>query len=288
MAKKPYIKPESKKLSATDLKKAITSVGRRIDDLKKFDVNTITERFDAKTQALKDKVNSTLADIFGHDTVEYKKYDIWLLDSLPFIAGKKYPLQEVKIAVQKGIDNNVIKLESLKETLQEKLEDEHEEMSALNTEPIKTATVTNREVFIVHGHDEAAKQTIARFIEKLKLTPVILHEQSNKGRTIIEKFEGHSNVGFAVVLMTPDDVGAPVADKDNLKPRARQNVILELGFFLGKLGRERVCALNKGIEIPTDYDGVIYVSVDKGDGWKLQLAKEIKAAGIDINMNDAL
>lgn len=143
------------------------------------------------------------------------------------------------------------------------------------------------DIFIVHGHDEAAKQTVARFIEKLDLRPIILHEQPNAGRTVIEKFEDYTNVGFAVVLMTPDDVGASVDDKDNLKPR--QNVVFELGFFLGRLGRKRVCALYKeGVEIPSDYQGVLFVPMDKDFGWKLLLAREIKAAGISIDLNKAI
>ena len=143
------------------------------------------------------------------------------------------------------------------------------------------------DVFIVHGHDEAAKEAVARFVEKLELKPIILHEQPDKGRTVIEKFEDHSNVGFAIVLLTPDDVGASVSDKDNLTLRARQNVVFELGFFLGKLGRNRVCALYKGdLEIPSDYEGVLFVPME-GD-WRLSLAKEIKAAGISIDLNKSI
>jgi predicted nucleotide-binding protein len=288
MAKKAkYTQPESRELSIADLRTAITKIGRRIDDFKKFDVNTITERFDAKTLALKDKINSSLADIFGYDTVEYQKYNIWSLEDLPNVIGREYPLQEVKQATQKGIDDGIIKLESLKEILQEKFDDIPKEESAFYAEPIKnTVTVTNREVFIVHGHDEAAKLAVDSFLKKLDLIPIILHEQSNKGRTIIEKFEEHSDVGFAVVLMTPDDVGASTGDKENPKPRARQNVILELGFFLGKLGRKHVCSLYKeGVEIPSDYKGVLFIPMDKNDGWKLSLAREIKAVGMKIDMN---
>lgn len=147
----------------------------------------------------------------------------------------------------------------------------------------------SRKVFVVHGHDEAAKLALARFIEKLDLTPVILHEKPNEGRTIIEKFEDHVDVGFAVVLMTPDDVGALAKEKDKLKPRARQNVILELGFFLGKLGRKHVCALYKeNVEIPSDYKGVLFIPMDKNNGWQLSLAREIKAAGIEIDLNKAI
>lgn len=147
--------------------------------------------------------------------------------------------------------------------------------------------VLGNDVFIVHGRDEAAKEAVARFIEKLDLNPVILHEKPNKGRTIIEKFEDHSNVGFAVILMTPDDVGTSSSEKGKLKPRARQNVIFELGFFVGKLGRNRVCALYvEGVEVPSDYEGVVFIKMK--DNWKINLAKEIKAAGINVDLNKAI
>lgn len=120
--------PESRKLTAEDLKKAVSQVGRRINDLEGFDVKTITERFDATTQALKDKINSTIADIFGHGTVEYNKYSIWSLDTLPLIIGApEEPLPVVQEAYQKGISDVVTKLKSLKETLEEKLLDIEEE-----------------------------------------------------------------------------------------------------------------------------------------------------------------
>jgi predicted nucleotide-binding protein len=145
------------------------------------------------------------------------------------------------------------------------------------------------DVFVVHGHDDGAKSEVARFIEKLGLKAVVLHEEANKGRTIIEKFEDHANVGFAVVLMTPDDRGCKNEPESDLKPRARQNVILELGFFLGRLGRQRVCALYKGdVEMPSDYSGVLYVPLDATGARKASLAKEIEAAGIKINPKGAI
>jgi predicted nucleotide-binding protein len=145
----------------------------------------------------------------------------------------------------------------------------------------------SKEIFIVHGHDEAAKQEVARFIEKLGLHPIILHEKPDKGKTIIEKFEHHSDVGFAVVLLTPDDVGHPKDEPAKAKPRARQNVVLELGFFLGKLTRPKVCALLKGdIELPNDYAGVLYKPMDAKGAWRFELATEINAAGIDVDLNN--
>ena len=144
----------------------------------------------------------------------------------------------------------------------------------------------SNKVFVIHGHDEGARETVARFLEKLESQPIILHEQANKGRTIIEKFEDHADVPFAVVLLTPDDVGKLKDEKSDLKPRARQNVILELGFFLGRLGRGRVCPLVKGdVETPSDYDGVVFTKLDDAGAWKMKLVQELKAAGFDIDAN---
>jgi len=154
--------------------------------------------------------------------------------------------------------------------------------------PAPSRTVgKSRYVFVVHGHNEGVRESVCRFIEKLDLKPIVLHEQANRGKTIIEKFEAHSDVEFAVVLLTADDVGAGKDRVDKLLPRARQNVILELGYFMARIGRDRVCALyENGVEIPSDYDGVIYVPLDRG--WQLNLAKEIKAAGIEIDLNRAV
>lgn len=149
----------------------------------------------------------------------------------------------------------------------------------------------NSKVFIVHGRDKTYKDSVARLLEKLFLHPIILHEQPNQGRTVIEKFIDNAIVGFAVVILTADDKGGVqgTATKKNLHPRARQNVVLELGYFMGKLGRKRVCALYQdGVELPSDYVGVLYIPLDAGDAWKTLLAKELKAAGYDVDLNKAL
>jgi len=141
-----------------------------------------------------------------------------------------------------------------------------------------------RKVFIVHGHDEGAREAVARFLEKLNFQPIILHEQANQGRTIIEKIEAHGDVGFAVILLTPDDVGGLAGAVP--QPRARQNVLLELGFFVGRLGRSRVCALKRGdIEVPSDFGGVVYEPYDAGGGWKQALGRELQAAGFQVDWN---
>ena len=148
----------------------------------------------------------------------------------------------------------------------------------------------NNKIFIVHGHNEAMKLSVARTIEKLKLEPIILHEQTNQGSTIIEKFFNHSNVGFALVLLSADDIGYSIKDGEKTsKLRARQNVIFELGFFTAKLGRKKVVALveKKGeFELPSDIHGVIYILYDGIDGkWKYEVAKELMESGYNINVN---
>jgi len=143
----------------------------------------------------------------------------------------------------------------------------------------------SKRVFLVHGHDVAAKESVARLCQKLGIEVVILHEKPDEGRTIIEKFEAHSDVAFAIVLLTPDDYGAS-ASAPSGRPRARQNVLLEMGFFIGKLGRRRVCVLyGPGVEIPSDYSGVLYVPLDPAGAWRILLAKELKATGLPVDLN---
>ncbi|GMK49140.1 hypothetical protein PghCCS26_62700 [Paenibacillus glycanilyticus] len=141
-------------------------------------------------------------------------------------------------------------------------------------------------VFIVHGHDNEAKQTAARFVEQLGLKAVIFHEQHDQGETIIEKLERVSDVGYAIVLLTPDDMGHAKASPDSAKYRARQNVVFEWGYFMAKLGRKNVIALLKGdVELLSDIQGILYTPMDDNDAWKYKIAKEMKAAGFDIDMN---
>lgn len=154
----------------------------------------------------------------------------------------------------------------------------------------ESPVVVSRRVFLVHGHHDGLLHEVARYLDKLKLEPIILREQPSSGRTIIEKFVDFADVGYAVVLLTPDDRGGTFkATFDQQRPRARQNVILELGYFLGKLSRNRVTALHMGdVEIPSDYSGVAFVGVDDRGAWRLELARELKASGLDIDMNLAL
>ena len=151
---------------------------------------------------------------------------------------------------------------------------------------IEVARIDRTNIFIVHGRDDGAKETVARFIDKLGFVATVLHEQTNSGATIIEKIEKNTDVGFGIVLYTACDVGGIKTDLDNLKPRARQNVVFEHGFLMGKIGRENVVALVKGnVEIPNDISGVVYESMDEGGAWKYKIAREMKSSGYDVDMN---
>lgn len=147
--------------------------------------------------------------------------------------------------------------------------------------------MSNKKVFIVHGHDELAETQMARFIEKIGLQAIILHEQPNSGRTIIEKIEANSDVQYAVVLYTPCDLGR--AKEDEIvaeRYRARQNVVFEHGYLIGKLGRDKVSALVKGdVETPGDISGVVYIKMDDSGAWKTQLVKEMKSIGLECDIN---
>jgi len=166
-------------------------------------------------------------------------------------------------------------------------EDTSESEAPIVTQP--KAPMDKSKVFIVHGHDDAAKSEAARFVENLGFKAIILHEQASSGKTIIEKIEEYTNVGFGIVLYTPCDLGASQEEKELLKPRARQNVVFEHGYLMGKIGRENVCALVKGdIEKPTDISGVVYIPMNEGDSWKLAVAKEMKKSGYDVDFNKIL
>lgn len=280
--------PPPNVLGKQELEAAIRKIERRVEELKGFDVSPIRDRWDARASALETKINATLAEIFGEGTAEFNRYRIGPFDSLPISigGGNRYSLTKIQESYRKGIQEAVISLESLRDLLRERVE-EHAE-TGLGLEAEDERPIGNQ-VFIVHGHDEVAKEAVARFVSRLGLDPIILHERPNAGRTIIEKLEGHLDVDFAVVLLTPDDIGALATKPEETRPRARQNVVLELGLFLGALGRNRVCALHKGnVELPSDYDGVIYVPMDDAGGWRLLLAREIKQSGMRIDLNQAV
>jgi len=255
-----------------------------------LDPETIDRDRCPELDAIEAATGDTLTQIFGHGTVEYNRYQAasnWYRGPLNY--AYHVPREQI---VQSLCDSKQRALTLLKSAI--KSLEERFEISISATEKSNSFNETNRhkmtnpkQIFIVHGHDDADKISVARFIEKLQFEPIILHEQTNQGRTIIEKFETFSNVGFAVVLLTPDDIGGAV--NQETQPRARQNVILELGYFLGRLGRSHVCALMKdGVEPPSDFSGVVYLPFDEHDGWQRGLANELQSAGYNVDWNKVM
>ena len=189
--------------------------------------------------------------------------------------------------LKEDVESKIIVLEKLIEKV-DLLKSEVEENTSTKPVSVKVDYSSNKNVFIVHGHNVTVFQSVARTIEKLGLIPIILHEQPNAGKTIIEKFEANSEVGFAIILLTDDDEGKAKTEID-LKKRARQNVVLELGYFIGKLGRDRVLPLfSEGVELPSDIHGLLYVPIDKADTWKFAMVRELKAAKYEVDANKLL
>lgn len=156
---------------------------------------------------------------------------------------------------------------------------------AQDDETHKGKVAANGRVFIVHGHDSSLKNETARFLKDLTgEDPVILHEQPDGGRSLIEKFEASAaTTGYAVVLLTADDLGRAKGEKiDQL--RGRQNVVFEMGFFFGSLGRGNVAVIHdNGVEEPGDVRGMLYVPRDDAGAWKMRIAREIDHAGIAVD-----
>lgn len=152
-------------------------------------------------------------------------------------------------------------------------------------------TLSNK-VFVVHGHDNALKTDVERFLHQIGLEPVVLHRQPDQGQTIIEKFEQHSDVGFAFVLLTCDEYAYTAdqrsrSDSDRVvEARARPNAIFEFGYFVGRLGRRRVCCLYKGdVAIPSDLSGLLHKKIDNSiDSQAYAIMQELKSAGYTLTL----
>ena len=272
---------ETRDLPPEQIDRAMVKLGRRIDEVQ--ELKSQGARWNgAQTRVVETTVRDTVRDVFGPRSPEFRDFGHFEIRHGPVRIGLED--DEYQESFLLGITDASTLLEGLIHRLEERKEDL---VDAIPSTPKPGPGVApSRKVFLVHGHDDAAKGAAARFLSQLDLEPVILHEQPNEGRTIIEKFEKYADVAFAVVLLTPDDLGASVPPGSDPVPRARQNVIFELGFFVGKLGRDKVCALHKGeTEILSDYQGVLYVPMDTAGAWKLLLAREISAAGIGVDMS---
>lgn len=285
MARKPPAsQPQSKELTPEEQRAAVGRLEARITELRALDVSKLRAGDDPLVQDLEQRIRSTLANIYGESSRQYARLEnAASLDAtaytLNLYGGSGTPIEEIREGVDRGRGSAISILQGEVDALKENLQFN----SAVSTDAPKPGAPAelSDDIFIVRGRDEAAKEAVARVISRAGLNPVILHEQPNGGKTIIEKFEKHgSAAGFAVVIATPDDLGGLASAAPNLKPRARQNVIGEMFWFAGRLGREKVCALVKGdIEMPTDFAGVVYTPLDDHGGWKAKLLQELRAAG---------
>jgi predicted nucleotide-binding protein len=289
MARKPP-PPETSRApkNAQQLKQGIERIQKRIADLEAFQPEAVKERWASETQAIEAAIADTLDAVFGQGTERYNRFSAAtnIDHGAVIMFGGPTPLPEVHQYLREGRANAIALLRQAVRSLEEDLGDLTEQPTSKSHVQQSPAT---DEIFIVHGRDSPAKIEVARLIERAGLRAVILHEQANQGRTIIEKFEDHGGTaGFAIIVLTPDDVGG--LDKDNLKPRARQNVIGEMFWFAGKLGRHRVCALKKSdVEMPSDFAGIGYTDMDDRGAWKAELLRELQAAGYaNLNWSKAL
>jgi predicted nucleotide-binding protein len=283
MARKPTASKASKSLTRPEKLSAITRLEARIKELRDLPVANLNRGDDPPVMDLEGRIRSTLAIIYGQDSAEYDRLQTAAqLDATSYMVvfdGRPTPPQEVQQGVDRGRHRAISALQGEVDALREDLQFAALEAAENASTVSRSSAPPSNEIFIVHGRDDAAKIEVARLVERAGLEAVILHEQANGGRTIIQKFEDHgSAAGFAIVIMTPDDVGG--LDKDSLQPRARQNVIGEMFWFAGRLGRERVCALKRGaIEVPTDFAGVGYVDMDSSGAWKKDVLRELEHAG---------
>ena len=222
------------------------------------------------------KAERFLVNRFGRNSYEATDFSNTLFIPMVYVPGAD------DIRIKACCDG----LKKTKDVFKDYLTEIKEEMLEKDEKSEKTVHADlnhqNNKVFVVHGHDEALKEKVARLLEKQGLEAIILSERANKGKTIIEKFEENSDVGAAICLFTGDDIGKEKSETVE-KQRARQNVVYEAGYFMGKLGRERVIMLvDEGIDLPSDLQGVVYTD---SESWKTEILQELQSIGYAIDFN---
>lgn len=252
------------------------------------ELSQLPHRNGDKLDALRRRTKMVLGQIFGPSTPYLT--DLAAIHFYPTILYSGMPSSQYDEWWQSASDSWSNMLATAREELEIKSATTiNHGQSSSHSSDNKDSSINSNQVFVVHGHDEAMKLAVARVLEKLGLMPIILHEQPDKGRTIIEKFMDFSKVGFAVVLFSPDDLAYEKASTpDSAQLRARQNVVLELGFFIGKLGRKRVLVLHKQVpkfDMPSDYAGVLFKPFDEKGAWQIELVRELKHNGFKVDAN---
>lgn len=258
-------------------------------EIKQSQINSL-EAFDSATNEYS-KWNSfnteLLKRIFSTEELA-DEYSHWI--GIGIISMREPSLGEKIADLYKDIDQKIHRIDSIIERLELiPLSNSLAAGAAPINEPQRTPTKTKK-VFVVHGHDGIAKTNLEVFLHEIGLEPVVLHRQADEGLTIIEKFEKHSDVGYAFILLTPDEISYVKADEskdDNARQkeyRARPNVIFEFGYFVGKLGRSRVCCLYTGdVSLPSDVSGMIYKKFTSSiEEVAYSIIKDLKASGYAI------
>lgn len=233
-----------------------------------------------------DAFNSELLKrIFTTDEMA-NEYDVWGAMS---VVMREPSLGEKIAKVHKRLDDKIHRIDSIIERL-ELIPLNATQQTVAPSQHSSSVRANTKKVFVVHGHDEIAKTNLEVFLHEIGLEPIVLHRQADEGMTIIEKFEKHSDVGYAFILLTPDEIAYLASDEakpdiDRSKEfRARPNVIFEFGYFVGKLGRSRVCCLYTGsVSLPSDVSGMIYKSYEKSiEEVAYSVIKDLKASGYVI------
>jgi predicted nucleotide-binding protein len=243
----------------------LSEIIKEAEELLKKDITKSSTEF----KAWKMKAERYLISCFGETSHEYSEFK--KLDFTTIFWGQSIAQSEYVTSCHEDIKTAIaifkVYLEEAKE----------ESTNVIHNQPMNYS-----KVFIVHGHDGELKESVARVIEKQGIEAIILSEHSNQGRTVIEKFENYSDVGGTICLFTADDFGR-AKDSENDSCRARQNVVFEAGYFMGKLGRDHVAILaDKGVEIPSDLAGVVYTDTNN---WQVAMLKELKAMGYNVDLN---
>lgn len=230
--------------------------------------------------------NSTLKEGFDEDNLTFEVFEFCCMKISDWYNENMLDIKKNEFVFNEEVhEKNKIKIDEIIKDINDNKE-EYKNFFSSPTIEQENPSISGKKVFIVHGHDDGIKNEVARFLENLGLEAIILHEQSSSGDTIIEKIEHYTNVGFGIVLYTPCDKGGVDKDPIDLKFRARQNVVFEHGYLIGKIGRKNVVALIKDtVEKPNDISGVVYVNYDSNGAWKTGIAKELKASGYSIDFN---
>lgn len=249
-----------------NLQDKLIKLYNEIDDLKNKSSSS-----DSEFKAWRTDVQLCLSGLYGEKSIQLKNFNSRPFSPMVIVQNTDFHEPYVR------------DLETTKKEFKRYIDDFEDESSNAN---VKKNRTPNNKVFIVHGHDGELKEKVARRLEQQGIEAIILSEQVNRGKTIIEKLEAYSDVHVAIALFTQDDLGAAKEEKGNEKYRARQNVVFEAGYFMGYLGRENIIMItDENVEIPGDLSGMVYTTKDN---WEFEMLKELNAAGMKIDMNKLL